>query len=197
MLDDVLGEYGHSAEQKEGDCSSLPLLAKHGKQPRVCQRNVRIKGNTIARTSTSFVGHSLSQSNMNITYNVSMTLSAIRRHSFDLSQKLVETHRIFDPSIPQNAIKIITQYLRSEDTAIHIGGSNADYVGYSYIGVTIDIPAGSKTAEEKKTLMTLVSSSCLKYQQKKAEHCEIEIRINEVDLDNVMLAGRRSVSAVV
>lgn len=133
---------------------------------------------------------------MNITYNVFMTNSAIRRRA-DLTKDLFETHRVFDTSIPPGAIKIILRYLDDESHHVYIGGlyRPSGQIGryYRYMRVVIDIPAGSKTTEEKKTLLNMVSSCCVEYQRDKAETCEIEIKINEVDLDNVILAGKRPV----
>jgi hypothetical protein len=93
---------------------------------------------------------------------------------------------------------MILRYLDDETHRVYISGlyRPIGQVGryYRYMRVVIDIPAGSKTIEEKKTLMKMVLSCCVKYQRDKAETCEIETKINDVDLGHVILAGKRPVS---
>lgn len=59
-------------------------------------------------------------------------------------------------------------------------------MNYRYIRVIIDILAGSKTEDEKQDLMRRTMECCLDYEGKKAQDCEFEIRINEVEESNVM-----------
>lgn len=65
-------------------------------------------------------------------------------------------------------------------------------MNYRYIRVIIDITAGSKTADEKQGLMRRTMECCMEYEGKKAQDCEFEIRINEVEESNVVrtLPGR-------
>lgn len=112
----------------------------------------------------------------------------------NLNEELVKTHRIFDRSIPLGAVKVILRYLDDDGSSLYVGDTNGS-IGllYRYMRIVIDIPAGSKTSEEKKALLTMVSACCVRYQRDKVETCEIEIRLNEVDLDDVVLAGKRPV----
>ena len=65
-------------------------------------------------------------------------------------------------------------------------------MSYRFIRVVIDIAAGSKTADEKQDMMRRTMECCMDYEGKKAQDCEFEIRINEVEESNVVrtLPGR-------
>ncbi|RMX99046.1 hypothetical protein D0868_09747 [Hortaea werneckii] len=67
-----------------------------------------------------------------------------------------------------------------------IVGSGGDMMSYRHIRVIIDISAGSKTANEKQDMMRHTMECCMEYEGKKAQDCEFEIRINEVEEGNVM-----------
>lgn len=61
-------------------------------------------------------------------------------------------------------------------------------MNYRYIRVIIGILAGSKTEDEKQDLMRRTMECCMDHEGKKAQDCEFEIRINEVEESNVMRA---------
>lgn len=126
------------------------------------------------------------------TYNVDITSKAVKSFS-NLDKRLVAAHCAFDTSIPANAIKVITHHLHnSTGNWLYVGGSEADGMNYRYIRIIIDIPAGSKTADEKQDLLRRISECCIDYEGKNAQGCEIWVRVNEVDQSNVIRVGGAS-----
>lgn len=58
---------------------------------------------------------------------------------------------------------------------------------YRYIHVVIDVQKGKlRTAEEKQELLQRTVDACLKYEGRHAEECEVEVRINEVEVGDCM-----------
>lgn len=124
------------------------------------------------------------------TYNLTLSGKAFRSFTTDgLPERLVESHSKFDPSISSadlRAIKVIQTVTdhHSDDYNLYLGpelrGRNT-----RYIRTIIDIPAG-KTEQQKRELLQRTTQCCMDYQGKRADECEIEVRINEVDERNVM-----------
>lgn len=63
---------------------------------------------------------------------------------------------------------------------------------YRYIRVVIDVQKGKlRTAEEKQELLQRTVDACLKHEGRHAEECEVEVRINEVEVgDCLRVKGR-------
>lgn len=127
------------------------------------------------------------------TYNIHETSKATRSFTTDLGQRLIESHRRFNPNDDPSSIQVLTYFLHSSSGNGLIVGSGGDMMNYRYIRVVIDIAAGSKTADEKQDIMRRTMECCMDYEGKKAQDCEFEIRINEVEEGNMMrmLPGRK------
>lgn len=123
-----------------------------------------------------------------VTYDLFMTRAAKRALSY-ADDNLVQAHRSFDPSTPPSHIKIISTYGSPTHTtdAPHFHCASGD--DRRYIRVTINIPEGSRTADEKKAWMGKVMEAMKLYEGSHAADCDIEVFINEMKLENAMSAS--------
>ncbi|RMY90601.1 hypothetical protein D0861_03570 [Hortaea werneckii] len=123
------------------------------------------------------------------TYNIDITSKAARIFTTrQLSQRLIESHLRANPTDNPSSIKVLTNLLHNKSGNELSVGSDGDMMNYRYIRVIVDIPAESKTEDEKQDLMQRTMACCIAYEGKKAEDCEFEIRINEVAEGNVRRA---------
>ncbi|KAH7357344.1 hypothetical protein BKA66DRAFT_473419 [Pyrenochaeta sp. MPI-SDFR-AT-0127] len=114
---------------------------------------------------------------MQTTYNVSITDKASRSF-LELDKYILANY----PPTQRNRIRILTNYLHSS----YGSWSHPDDAMYRYIHVVIDIPKGRlQTSEHKQDLLRKTIEACREYQGKKADDCEIEVRINEFNEEDV------------
>lgn len=121
------------------------------------------------------------------TYNLTITSKANKTFANpDLPERLVRSHQSLDTSLPAHAIRVIENYLHNSYGNFYFGAGQSA-MSKCYIRVIIDIRAGSKTREEKYELMRRTLACCQEYEGKKASQCTVEVRINEIEDENVML----------
>lgn len=120
------------------------------------------------------------------TYNIDITSKAIRNFNENLCERLVSSHHLFDKSVPARSIRVIRNLMNNASGgSLHAGGGG-NAMNKRYIRIIIDIPAGRETQERKRELLQRTTQCCIDYQGKHASACDIEVRINEVDEQDVM-----------
>lgn len=119
------------------------------------------------------------------TYNVHISSKAIRNFP-NLGKMIVQSHLALEPTTKLHAVKVITNYMHpSYGDWPYVGGMDNEE-SYRYMRIIIDIPAGRRTAAERKTLMEAAMICCLQYTGKHAIESEIEIRVNQVSDEDIM-----------
>ncbi|OAL51468.1 hypothetical protein IQ07DRAFT_586966 [Pyrenochaeta sp. DS3sAY3a] len=105
------------------------------------------------------------------TYTVYMSALAYRFRN-TLTTYLLKLH----PASERPHIRILTL-----DLAIHRGESNVPY-----IRVVVEVARGSITPSDKRKRLEGVAAACREYEGKKADGCEIEVVIREVDAEDYL-----------
>jgi len=115
---------------------------------------------------------------MTTTYNVSISDRACRIFK-SLKRTLLASH----PQSEHNSIRIITTILGLDNgTSMY---PNA--LRHSYIRIVIDIPKGRiQNLEHKQELLRKTTEACLTYEGRKASKCEVEVRINEMNEEDIV-----------
>ncbi|KAF7189042.1 hypothetical protein HII31_09464 [Pseudocercospora fuligena] len=124
---------------------------------------------------------------MAVTYNIAVSSKATRTFH-DLPKKFLISHRQFDPTLPSSSIKILHHMLHNaKGYFLTVGGVNGgDEMSYGYIRVVIDVMKGTLDGPRKAELLKRTMDVCLDYEGKKAGETEVEVRINEIEEENVL-----------
>ena len=148
--------------------------------------NYKVTGKTLLPFRQEIINSTMATYNLTMTSKASSSIA-----SPSLFARLISSHRRFDPSMPSSAIKIIEIYLsNSYGIWLHIGTNGVDQQNYRYIRVVIDVPAstfrGDSGPQRKRELLQRTLECCQGYEGKKAADCEYEVRVNEVENEDVL-----------
>jgi hypothetical protein len=116
---------------------------------------------------------------MATTFNVYYSSRAMRLTQ-DLNQQLLASYS----SAERQNIRIVTIFLH-DSHGCWLQHPNGNH--YRYIRIVIDTPRGRlRTREQKQELLQKTMKACFEYEGKHAGECEVEVRINEFDEEDVM-----------
>jgi hypothetical protein len=118
---------------------------------------------------------------MATTFNIFMSNQAVRFRG-DLQKNIFAPYLLAE----RKDMRIITIFLGPIQTA-RLGRHGQTEQEFKYIRIVIDIPVGRlKGAEERQELLNRTAQSCMEYGEKYRDEYEVEIRINEFDVGDVL-----------